>query len=88
MQRDELVLVERRQRTTIGRILFNRVLPDRLRFSNGVMTRAALKGLVDQCYRLLGPTETAHLVDGIKSVGFEFATRGGMTIAATACTAA
>ena len=29
----------------------------------------------------LGPEETAHLVDGIKSVGFEFATRGGMTIA-------
>ena len=28
----------------------------------------------------LGPEETAHLVDGIKSVGFEFATRGGMTI--------
>ena len=27
-----------------------------------------------------GPDETAHLVDGIKSVGFEFATRGGMTI--------
>ena len=33
-----------------------------------------------QCYRLLGPAETAHLVDGIKGVGFKFATRGGMTI--------
>ena len=30
---------------------------------------------------VLGPTETAHLVDGIKSVGFHYATRGGMTIA-------
>ena len=30
--------------------------------------------------RLLGPAETAHLVDGIKNVGFKFATRGGMTI--------
>ena len=29
----------------------------------------------------LGPEATAHLVDGIKNVGFEFATRGGMTIA-------
>ena len=44
------------------------------------MKRAELKALVDECYRLLGPEETAHLVDGIKSVGFEFATRGGMTI--------
>ena len=38
-------------------------------------TRSALKELVDDCYRLLGPEETAHLVDGIKDVGFQFATR-------------
>ena len=44
------------------------------------MRRVDLKELVDVCYRQLGPEETAHLVDGIKSVGFEFATRGGMTI--------
>ena len=42
--------------------------------------RVDLKRLVDTCYRLLGPAETAHLVDGIKDVGFTFATRGGMTI--------
>ena len=35
---------------------------------------------MDRCYRELGPVETAHLVDGIKSIGFKFATRGGMTI--------
>ncbi len=44
------------------------------------MKRSDLKELVDECYRQLGPEETAHLVDGIKTVGFEFATRGGMTI--------
>src|SRR5207237_4691601 len=67
--------------TTVGRIIFNQILPNQLRFNNEVMKRSALKELVDVCYRLLGPEETAHLVDGIKSVGFEFATRGGMTIA-------
>ena len=71
--------VERR-RTTIGRVIFNQILPDALRFHDTVMRRADLKELVDVCYRQLGPEETAHLVDGIKSVGFEFATRGGMTI--------
>ena len=67
-------------RTTIGRVIFNQILPDRLRYSDKVMKRADLKELVDECYRRLGPDETAHLVDGIKSVGFEFATRGGLTI--------
>jgi len=69
-----------RRRTTIGRVIFNQILPDALRFHDTVMRRADLKELVDVCYRQLGPEETAHLVDGIKSVGFEFATRGGMTI--------
>ncbi len=69
-----------RRRTTIGRVIFNQILPDPLRFHDTVMRRVDLKELVDVCYRQLGPEETAHLVDGIKSVGFEFATRGGMTI--------
>ena len=68
-------------RTTVGRLIFNQILPDRLRFLNKTMNRAALRELVSDCYRLLGPAETAHLVDGIKSVGFHYATRGGMTIA-------
>ncbi len=73
-------LVERPVRTTVGRILFNRILPDQMRYANEPMKRADLKRLVDTCYRLLGPIETAHLVDGVKRVGFQFATRGGMTI--------
>jgi DNA-directed RNA polymerase subunit beta' len=73
-------LVDKRVRTTVGRIIFNRVVPDEMRFRNEPMKRADLKRLVDECYRLLDPAHTAHLVDGIKSVGFEFATRGGMTI--------
>ncbi len=69
-----------RQRTTIGRVIFNQILPDALRFHDTVMRRVDLKELVDVCYRQLGPEETAHLVDGIKDVGFEFATRSGLTI--------
>jgi DNA-directed RNA polymerase subunit beta' len=72
-----------RVRTTVGRIIFNQIVPDRLRFTeltNREMRRTDLKRLVDECYRLLGPADTAHLVDGIKDVGFKFATRGGMTI--------
>ena len=73
-------LVEEMRRTTVGRIIFNRILPERLRFVNQPMKRSDLKALVDRCYRDINPTATAHLVDGIKSIGFKFATRGGMTI--------
>jgi DNA-directed RNA polymerase subunit beta' len=73
-------LVTERRRTTIGRIIFNQILPDALRFSNNTMRRGELKALVDECYRLHGAEETAPLVDGNKSGGLEFATRGGLTI--------
>jgi DNA-directed RNA polymerase subunit beta' len=73
--------VPTRVQTTIGRIIFNQIVPDRLRFKNVNMKRTELRKLVDECYRILGPAETAEVVDGVKSVGFEYATRGGMTIA-------
>jgi len=44
------------------------------------MNRASLRQTVAECYQRLGPVETAHLVDGIKTIGFRYATRGGMTI--------
>jgi len=67
--------------TTVGRIIFNEVLPDDLGFRNEVMDRKALKNVVAECYQLLGNERTAEVVDNIKRVGFHYATRSGITIA-------
>ena len=48
------VLRAERRRTTIGRVIFNQILPDQLRFHDQVMRRVDLKALVDVCYRQLG----------------------------------
>jgi DNA-directed RNA polymerase subunit beta' len=77
-------LVKQSIETTVGRLVFNQILPARLRYTdrtNRPMARAQLREVVADCYRVLGRAETAHLVDGIKSVGFRYATQGGMTIA-------
>ncbi|MFZ9767735.1 MAG: DNA-directed RNA polymerase subunit beta' [Candidatus Limnocylindrus sp.] len=73
-------LVDQRIETTIGRVKFNEILPDRLRFVNRSLARADLRELISRSFQLLGKAETALLADGIKRVGFEAATRGGMTI--------
>ncbi len=76
-------LVEATVETTIGRLIFNQILPPQLRYTertNRPMARVQLREVVSECYRLLGRNETAHLVDGIKRVGFRYATQGGMTI--------
>ncbi len=67
--------------TTVGRVLFNMVLPEELRFINKTMDKKALNDLVGECYERLGRERTAELVDEIKRLGFMYATRSGMTIA-------
>jgi len=66
--------------TTPGRVIFNTVLPREMGFTNQVMDRKGLKEIIARCYRDLGPGATATLVDGIKTVGFRYATAAGITI--------
>ncbi len=67
--------------TTVGRALFNQILPDKLRYVNEVLDKGKLQDLVSTCYQKLGPEVTAKLVDDIKGIGFKYATKSGTTIA-------
>ncbi|OPX84433.1 MAG: DNA-directed RNA polymerase subunit beta' [Pelotomaculum sp. PtaB.Bin104] len=66
--------------TTTGRIIFNEVIPKELGFINGVADKKVLSKIVDDCYRRLGFSATTSLLDGIKKLGFTFATKAGITI--------
>jgi DNA-directed RNA polymerase subunit beta' len=66
--------------TTVGRVLFNRVIPAELGYWNTVMDRKELGRLVAACYRDLGAERTAQMADDIKDVGFHFSTIGGLTM--------
>jgi DNA-directed RNA polymerase subunit beta' len=79
---DRLAQPERRMiETTVGRVLFNRILPEPLRFVNRVLDKGAMQGLVGEVYHLLGEEGTPTVVDAIKDIGFTYATRSGTTIA-------
>ena len=67
--------------TTVGRALFNDILPDEIRFVNEVQDKGSLKALIGQAYHLLGQQQTAELADRIKDIGFRYATRSGTSIA-------
>ncbi len=66
--------------TTVGRALFNQVLPEGLRFVDRVLDKGGLKDLVGECYNRLGVDVTAKMVDSVKAIGFKYATRSGTTI--------
>ncbi len=66
--------------TTVGRVLFNRVLPAELRYENRVMDKGKLKELVARTFLLVGRERTAEIVDRVKDVGFHYATLSGITV--------
>ena len=67
--------------TSVGRVLFNEMLPLELNFRNQVVDKGALKDLTGECYRLIGADQTASTLDRIKSLGFHYAMMSGITIA-------
>ena len=67
--------------TTVGRALFNRILPDEMRFVQDTFSKRSLQKLVARIYQRFGPDETTEVVDSIKNLGFHYATVSGTTIA-------
>src|SRR5438128_628633 len=67
--------------TTVGRIIFNEALPERLRFKNYPMKKENLGQVIADCFKEYGRARTVELVDEIKRLGFAYATKAGVTIA-------
>src|SRR5574341_1440845 len=70
--------------TTVGRVLFNSILPRvllaQLGFRNEVMKKRTLSELVFESYRRAGLAETVQFLDRLKEFGFRYATMGGVSI--------
>ncbi len=67
--------------STVGRIIFDDVVPRGLPFPNALMDKKALKDLVTVSHKELGADETVEMADRVKRVGFQYATSSGITIA-------
>jgi len=66
--------------TTVGRAIFNHYLPLDMPYINHDVAKSELAELVSQCYRTYGQGRTAQLLDDLKTLGFRFATRSGLSI--------
>ena len=68
--------------TTTGRILLSDVVPPEIPYEiiNHVMDKKALGELIDQAYRRLGNKATVILADRLRTLGYENATRAGISI--------
>src|SRR5258705_3454890 len=66
--------------TTVRRILFNDNLPEGLPFVNGLLKKKGLGQLVQFCYLHFGNEKSVKMVDELKTLGFYYATKAGVSI--------
>jgi DNA-directed RNA polymerase subunit beta' len=66
--------------TTPGRVLFNQIVPKELGFQNYSLRKKRLGDLVLQIYKTVGLEKTVKFLDDIKDLGFEQATKSGLSM--------
>jgi len=66
--------------TTIGRVLFNEIIPPELGYQNRVVEKGTIMGLIGSAVHKCGQARTAKLLDDLKDIGFKYATRSGLSI--------
>src|SRR5262249_13741033 len=66
--------------TTVGRVIFNDALPEGLPFINGTLRKKGLQSLVNYSHIRLGHEATVKMLDDLKSLGFLYATKAGISI--------
>jgi len=71
-----------RVETVVGRVLIYEVVPEGISFDlvNKVLDKKSLAGLIDVCYRVGGQKKTVLLADRLRTLGYKYATKAGISI--------
>ncbi|MBE0674053.1 MAG: DNA-directed RNA polymerase subunit beta', partial [Bacteroidales bacterium] len=65
--------------TTVGRVLFNEVVPEEVGFINELLTKKSLRDIIGNVLKLSGTAKTADFLDNIKDLGYYMAFKGGLS---------
>ncbi|MHC4092950.1 MAG: DNA-directed RNA polymerase subunit beta', partial [Planctomycetota bacterium] len=69
--------------TTVGRVIFNDILPEGMPFYNYSISQKGTGRVIAECHALLGRAATIDLLDDIKDIGFKWSTLAGLSISVT-----
>ena len=76
---EEGELVNKLIETTVGRVLFNSVVPEKAGFVNAVLNKKSLRDIIGRILSLTDVPTTADFLDKIKTMGYDFAFKGGLS---------
>ncbi|MFQ6676769.1 MAG: DNA-directed RNA polymerase subunit beta' [Fidelibacterota bacterium] len=68
------------KKTTVGRVMFNSIMPEELEYFDGIISKVTLQKIVNDSYLLAGNYKTVQFLDKLKNLGFEIATKSGSSI--------
>jgi len=71
--------VEKLIETTVGRVLFNQVVPQEYGYINQLLTKKALRDIIGDVLKKTGTAKTAQFLDDIKNLGYTMAFKGGLS---------
>ncbi|HEY5600681.1 MAG TPA: DNA-directed RNA polymerase subunit beta' [Patescibacteria group bacterium] len=85
--RTKITVYERGEKieTTVGRILFNNLLPKEISYINEAVKASTIKQIISKVYDLGDEERTAKLIDNLKVLGFEGATFSGLSVSVFDC---
>lgn len=66
-------------KTTVGRVLFNQVVPPEVGYINEILTKKSLRDIIGNVLKVSGVARTAQFLDDIKEIGFKMAFKGGLS---------
>ena len=66
--------------TTVGRVIFNAIMPEELEYFNGIIDKKSLQKIVNDAYLVSGNYATVEFLDKLKDLGFGIATKSGSSI--------
>ncbi|PZD78081.1 DNA-directed RNA polymerase subunit beta' [Mesonia sp. K7] len=76
---EEGELVNQLIETTVGRVIFNEEVPEQAGYINEVLTKKSLRDIIGNILKVTSVPETSEFLDKIKSLGYNFAFRGGLS---------
>lgn len=80
VRNEDGTLVEEMIDTVAGRVLFNQYVPEEVGFVNELLTKKKLQTIISDVYKIAGQARTANFLDDIKTLGFQSAYKGGLSM--------
>ncbi|MCF8259561.1 MAG: DNA-directed RNA polymerase subunit beta' [Melioribacteraceae bacterium] len=66
--------------TTVGRVIFNRIVPHEMGYFNELLIKKIFSGFVYKMFMRIGNERTAKFLDDLKELGYRYATAAGISI--------